>query len=152
MTIPYPEGLPCALREGYSLKSVSPLVRTEMQSGRARQRRKFTSVPTMARVSWLMDTLQAQLFETWWEGVLVSGSQWFDMPLRTPIGIRTYMARFTDIYDGPLLTGTDLWKFTAELELRDRPILSGDWGLYAPEFVLLQDIFDLAMNREWPAA
>lgn len=150
--IQWPENLPCALREGYNLRTVSPLARTEMQSGRARQRRKFTSVPTMASVSWLMNDVQARFFESWWEGVLVSGSEWFEVPLRTPIGIRTYIARFTDVYQGPTLTGQGHWRITAELELRDRPIIDGAWAQYAPEYIVMADIFDLAMNREWPPA
>ena len=124
--IEYPrEYLPLPLREGYAFQAVSPMQRTEMQSGRARQRRRFTSVPTMASVAWIFDDVQAQLFEAWFEDALKSGSEWFDCPLKTPEGgIQNYAARFTDIYQGPALVGKSHWKFTAELELRDRPILA----------------------------
>lgn len=79
--IEYPRDyLPLPLREGYAFQAVSPLQRTEMQSGRARQRRRFTSVPTMASVAWIFDDVQAQLFEAWFEDALKSGSEWFDCP------------------------------------------------------------------------
>ncbi|WP_288659542.1 MULTISPECIES: hypothetical protein [Pseudomonas] len=148
--IQYPEGLPCALRDGYDLSPVSPLKRSEMQSGRARQRRRFTSVPTMASVSWIMNDVQGQLFEAWFRDALEDGALWFEMPLKTPEGERSYTARFTDIYSGPTLTGKSNWKFTAQLELRERPILAPGWGLYAPDYVLMSAIFDKAMNFEWP--
>ncbi len=58
-----------------------------------------------------------------------------------------------DIYDGPdLVSGSlSLWDFTATLELRERPILDPGWTIL-PEFILHPDIFDIAMNREWPEA
>lgn len=148
--IEYPsEQLPCPLREGYGFQAVSPMLRSDLQSGRARQRRLFTSVPTMAAVSWIFSDVQAQVFEAWFEDALKSGTAWFECPLKTPEGIREYVARFTDIYKGPVLVGKSHWKFTAELELRDRPILAPGWGNF-PGFIAGSSIFDLAMNREWP--
>lgn len=148
--IEYPrEYLPLPLREGYAFQAVSPMQRTEMQSGRARQRRRFTSVPTMASVAWILDDVQAQLFEAWFEDALRSGSEWFECPLKTPEGIRDYVARFTDIYAGPALVGVSHWRFTAELELRERPILAPGWGSF-PGFIAGMSIIDLALNREWP--
>ncbi|MOA14730.1 hypothetical protein D3C78_1348510 [compost metagenome] len=150
MTIQYPQGLPMPLRDGYGFQAVSPMQRTQLQSGRVRQRRRFTSVPTMASVSWLCTDVQAQLFEAWWEDVLLSGSEWFDCPLKTPLGRQLYSARFTDIYQGPVLVGVSHWRFTAELELRDRPILKPGWGAF-PELIAGKSIIDIAINQEWPA-
>lgn len=150
--IEYPEGLPMPLREGYGFQMVSPMVRTEMQSGRARQRRSFTSVPTAASVSWLMNDVQSQMFEAWWEDALLSGTEWFNCPLKTPQGIMRYAARFTAEYAGPALVGRSHWRFTATLELRERPIMPPGWGSLAPEWILMGDLFDIAMNREWPEA
>lgn len=148
--IEYPrEYLPLPLREGYAFQAVSPMLRSEMQSGRARQRRKFTSVPTMASVSWLLSDVQAQTFEGWFEDSLKSGSEWFECPLKTPEGINDYVARFTDIYQGPALVGRSHWKFTAELELRERPIVAPGWGNF-PGFIAGSSIFDIAMNQKWP--
>lgn len=148
--IEYPEGLPCALRDGYDFSPVSPLLRSDMQSGRARQRRRFTSVPTMASVSWIMTDAQAQLFEAWFRDVLEDGAQWFEMPLKTPEGERSYTARFTDIYSGPTLTGRSSWRFQAQLELRERPLIEPGWAISAPDYVLQSALFDRAMNVEWP--
>lgn len=99
-----------------------------------------------------MSEAQAQLFESWWEDVLLSGSAWFDCPLRTPQGLTSYKARFVDIYQGPELTALNDWLFRAQLELFERPILRGGWALYAPEYIRMSDIFDIAMNKKWPKA
>lgn len=98
-----------------------------------------------------MTDLQARMFEAWWEEVLVSGTEWFEMPLKTPLGgLQNFACRFTDIYRGPTLVGVDRWRFTAELELRERPILPPGWIGVLPDYILGSDIFDRAMNQEWP--
>lgn len=145
----YPDLLPRGLHNGRTYQTVSPLKRSELASGRARQRRNFTSVPTMASITWIFSSVQAQVFEAWWRDQLIDGSQWFECPLETPLGYQDYTARFTDIYKGPSRLGPLLWSFSAELELRERPILAPDWGEF-PEFVIEQSIIDIAMNREWP--
>ena len=146
----YPEFLPEPQHDGYGFQPVSPMARSELQSGRARQRRRFTSVPTVASVTWLMDDTEAQLFEGWFEHILLSGSLWFQCPLKTPLGMDEHRARFVDIYEGPILVGESFWRFTAKLELFKRPILDAEWIIDAPDYVAMADIFDIALNRKWP--
>lgn len=145
----YPEGLPLPLREGYGFQAVSPILRSKKMSGRSVQRRLYSSTPTEPSVSWLMSAAQAQLFMGWYEHVLLSGSQWFECPLRTPLGLELHRARFTDIYSGPDLVGVDHWRFTATLEMFKQPLIGKEWVTDAPEYILGSDIFDITMNRVW---
>jgi hypothetical protein len=47
----YPhDSLPMPLQDGYGFQPVSPLKRTQLTTGRARQRRAYTSTPTQASV------------------------------------------------------------------------------------------------------
>lgn len=149
-TIDFPAGLPRPLRNGYGLNHVSPLMRSELQSGRARQRRKYTSVPSIASVSWLLTQQEATIFESWFRYDIVDGSEWFNAVLRTPMGLQPYECRFVDMYSGPELVGITHWRFSANLEIRERQTLQDGWGTAGTEFVLLADIFDEAMNQEWP--
>lgn len=149
--IRYPDGLPTGLQSGRSYQLISPLQRSELESGRARQRRRFTSVPEAAGISWLFTDSEAQLFKVWFRDQLVDGSQWFECPLDTPEGFDYYTCRFVDVYNGPSRAGPDLWTISADLELRVRSALEGEWGLL-PSFILHKEIFDYAMNREWPLA
>lgn len=148
----YPASLPCALHSGYGLNHVSPLMRVDLESGRARQRRRFTSVPSMADVSWVMTPVQAMIFEAFFKYDLSDGADWFEMPLATPLGVTTYECRFAGMYSGPSLIGNLNWTFTARLEIRERPVIPQDWYEILPDYILGMDIFDLAMNREWPEA
>lgn len=149
MTIYYPKGLPLGLYSGRAYQVVSPLQRSELTSGRARQRRRFTSVPEMAQVGWLFNDAQGRLFEAWWRDSLTDGAQWFEMPLDTPLGLQDYTARFTDVYAGPIRVGPDLWSYTGQLELRERAVLPPGWAEF-PEFLLESSIIDYAANQEWP--
>lgn len=150
-SISYPHDyLPLPQQDGYGFKPISPLLRTEMTSGRARQRRQYTSTPTQASVNWFFETdPQAQLFEAWFRDTLFDGEAWFDMRLQTPEGVNSYKCRFVDIYEGPTLIAPKYWSFSATLELWERPILDADWGNF-PEFIMGSSIIDFALNREWP--
>jgi len=148
MAIPaYPEGLPCPLRENYGFTPVNNIRRTQMDSGRARQRIEFRNVPTMVQLSWIMSPLQAQLFEEW--VVSAVGAGWFNIKLLTPLGFDVHEVRFTETPEGGELVGKFLWRYQVICELRNKPILPPDWSLL-PDFVLHPEIFDYAMNREWP--
>jgi len=149
--IDFPAGLPCALREPQSTQHVDPMVRTPMESGRARQRRRFTSVPSIQQFGWLFNDAQAAAFEAWYRDAIHDGADWFNMPVRTPIGRVTLVCRFTGMYEGPNLRGRNLWRFNAELEIWTRPLMPPGWGLM-PEYLLNADIFDIAMNKKWPEA
>lgn len=149
MTIFYPASLPRGRHSGRSYQLVSPLLRSEMTSGRAMQRRKFTSVPQAASINWFFNDLEGQAFEAWWRDQLRDGAKWFECPLDTPMGYRDYTCRFTGVYSGPTRLGPDLWGYSAELELRDRavpPVGSGEF----PDYILHASIFDIAVNEYWP--
>lgn len=151
MPIYYPSGLPRGLHSGRSYQLVSPLLRSELASGRARQRRKFTSVPQGARVQWLFNDVQGQAFEAWWRDQLSDGAMWFECPLDTPMGYMDYTCRFTQVYSGPSRVGPNLWSYSGELELRERavpPIGEGEF----PEDIIFSELFDLTINQEWPTA
>ncbi|HBR1869646.1 hypothetical protein KUF61_13070 [Klebsiella aerogenes] len=148
--ISYPaEYLPCPKKEGFGLQAVSPLKSTPMTTGRRRQRRAYTSVPTQTKVIWIFNDSQAQLFEAWFRDKITDGADWFNMPLLTPLGEEDYVCRFVDIYEGPTPEGGMYWRYSAELELWERPILPPGWADF-PDYIINSNIIDLAVNREWP--
>ncbi|MDI3356978.1 hypothetical protein MO767_21885 [Pseudomonas sp. UYIF39] len=118
-----PDGIPLPLREGYGFKPTSPIVRSQFVTGRARNRRRYLSVPTEVSVSWLCNAEQAKLFEGWCKWG-IGWADWFMCPIRSPLGLVQTKAQFTDIYDGPKLVGVNLWRYTAVLSLFEMPILN----------------------------
>lgn len=147
----YPDNiLPMPLMDGYGFKPVSPLLSTKMTSGRTRQRRLYTSTPTQVTAKWIFKTdILAQVFEAFFRDALKDGMSWFYIKIQTPIGVRPYKARFTDIYEGPSLVAPKYWQYSATLELWERPLPSPGWGNF-PEFLAGSSIIDIAINQEWP--
>jgi hypothetical protein len=152
MAISYPAGLPPPLVSGFGLQHVSPMTRTPLTSGRARQRREYTSVPSDVRGAvFLLSNKQCMLFEAWFKEVLIDGTEYFDCPMRLPTGRATYKSRFTNIYAGPDLVSPNLWRITAPLEIEERPLFMEGWAEFYPEFILQLDLWDFTLNQEWPA-
>jgi hypothetical protein len=150
-TIDYPAELPAPLRQGYGLTHGSPMMRTELQSGRARQRRRYTSVPSVAAVAWHLTQPQAQTFEAWFRWSLLDGAEPFNVRIRTPLGLRDYEARFAEMYAGPELVGIDRWQISAKVELLERQTLPDGYQL-APGLVAQSDVLDRALNAIWVLA
>lgn len=154
----YPDNLPLPLREGYGFKPVSPIVRTQLVSGRAIQRVRFKNVPTAVTLSWVLDAEQAKLLMGWFKWG-VNYVDWFLCPIKSPMGLVLTKTRFTDIYSGPDLFGINHWRFTVTAELFEIPIVN------EAEFVsLLAGIDITVMNsrlrselqswytKSWPGA
>lgn len=146
--VDYPDTLPMPLLLRESVRHVSPLMRTRMVSGRARQRRRFSSVPSYRKIALRMRGSQVTRFELWFKHEIFDGAQWFNIRLNTPRGVQVLEARFADMYEGPDPIGFDLYEIKAEIELEQRPLAPPEWQ-YAPEFLGRPDIFDMAMNRHW---
>ena len=152
-SINWPDSLACTiLQDGFEIDPVSPLLRTQLNSGRAIQRRKYASTPATAKIKFLFDESQYMLFEGFFTHVLLDGVNWFNIQLKTATGIDMYLCRFTDIYDSATPTQGRFWQVSAEVELYIRPVISADWVTITPDFVGEMSIFDVAMCREWPRA
>lgn len=149
--VSWPTQLPLPEQSGYAIQHVSPLQRTTMVSGRARQRRVYTSVPSNVAVQWFLTEQQAQLFEAFFRYAITDGADWFLLPLKTPMFTGDYECRFTSIYEGPVLIAYDKWTVSATIEIKERQTLSESW-VYAPQYVIDSSIIDVALNDLWPAA
>lgn len=151
MTIIYPATLPLPQRDAYEIRHVSPFMRSELDTGRARQRRKYTTTPSNIRVKFIFTAQQGITFEEWFNDVLTDGASWFNILLRTESWFEDFECRFMEMYDGPALKGRDHWEFTAELETRNRTSKQfSAWGILPWTKTDATSIFDIAMNREWP--
>ena len=124
--IAWPETLPLPTVEGYGIQPGDAILRTEMEAGPARQRRRFTQVPSRVSVRWIIRRDQFALFEAWYRWQAKEGGAWFEIELLSGLGLLTQEARFTRQFQAQLLGGT-LWEIRSELEIRERPVL--DEGL-----------------------
>lgn len=123
MTIKFPEILPYPTVESYSIRPDEAIIRTDMESGPARQRRRYTQTPSKITVRWIMSPEQFCLFEAWYKYYGKEGAEWFSINLLGGIGLTEQDARFTQQFEASLIAGR-LWQITSELEIRDRPTIS----------------------------
>lgn len=123
MTIKFPERLPYPTVESYSIRPDEAIIRTDMESGPARQRRRYTQTPSKITVRWIMSPEQFCLFEAWYKYYGKEGAEWFSINLLGGIGLTEQDARFTQQFEASLIAGR-LWQITSELEIRDRPTIS----------------------------
>lgn len=138
-TITWPSTLPLPTVEGYNVQPGDALIRTEMDSGLARHRRRFTDVPTKVSVRWIMRRDQYAIFEGWYRWHAKEGANFFTINLLGGLGLLDQEARFTRQFTSKLLAGGTLWAVQSELEIRQRPVL--DEG--ATNIVLSEDIIGL---------
>lgn len=125
MTINFPKTLPYPTVQGYAIKPGEAIVRTEMEAGPARQRRRYTQTPSRITVKWIFNLEQFAVFEAWYKYYAQEGGEWFYITLLGGIGLIEQDARFTQQFEASLLNGR-LWEISSELEIRDRPTLSED--------------------------
>ena len=63
MTNRWPDRLPLPTVDGYGIRPGEAILRTEMEAGPARQRRRYTQVPSRITVRWVLRREQFALFE-----------------------------------------------------------------------------------------
>ncbi len=144
----YPRGLPLPQRSNYALERVNQIRRTDMDVGRAMQRLEFEDAPVMPQLTWRFNEPQARLFVAWATQVAKSG--WWTATLLTPMGFEEVKVRFTESPKGQQLLGKFIWEYNALCEIEFEPMLPPGWAELLPDYILEADIFDYAMNREWP--
>ncbi|MEQ1614488.1 MAG: hypothetical protein ABL904_17205 [Hyphomicrobiaceae bacterium] len=124
--------LPAAvLLSGYKIDAKFGNIRTDMETGQARQRRRFGSPPSSLPVSWIMSGLQVALFKSWLSAKASNGAAWFNIDLKLADGTASVEARFAGDGVGytlisPTQDGAHWWKVEAKLEIKDPPPLSSE--------------------------
>lgn len=118
----WPSTLPAPQYAGYSLKPTQAFLRTNMDAGPARQRRRFSVVPTTVPVSFVLSEEGFATFQAWWHFTISDGAGWFNVSLLNGKGMTTCEARFTGAYESSLV-GRD-WAVSGTLEVRAMPTLT----------------------------
>jgi hypothetical protein len=144
-TISWPARLPLPTFDAYALEQQDATSRTDMESGPARQRRRFTAVVTHVPVRWRLSQNNFATFEAWFHLKIRDGAEWFALDLLSGIGIASHEARFLGQSGSPyraVPSRGGIWTVTSTLEVRQRPTL--DEG--ALEILLAEDVTALFVN------
>lgn len=116
----WPSDLPDEQFEDLNYNPGSGRIRTSMDQGPAKQRKRFTAVPKFIQLDMYLDGDQLQSFETWFEDTLDHGVLDFDW--EHPVDDTTVEMRFVENPKWSLEKGAEdpsnrLWKATFKLEI-----------------------------------
>ena len=140
----YPAFLPLPTYRGYGIIPTDLIQRTEMESGPARQRRRFTQAPTVFSVQWNFSASQFGIFEGWYRFKAREGASFFRIKLQSALGLSEHLVRFQKQGAGPYsakISPNNRVHITAVLEAREVPRLSEDsldLALSLPDFDVLE--------------
>lgn len=146
MTILWPsQKLGRPLANGYGLVAMPSTIRTEMDNGIPRTRRRFTRQLTTATLNFNFTREKFGLFDGFWRGTLSDGASWFVMPLRNGISDDPWTVRSIAPPEATN-NGPDIWRVSWKIEIDQIPQLSADdvaGLLLEPDMDLAQEIGQL---------
>lgn len=119
----WPGFLPYPLQNGYAITQDEPILRTQMDAGPGRTRRRFTTSPARIPVKWRLTGAQLALFEAWHKLEALDGASWFSVSLINGLGVNQVDARFT-APPKKALVGGSVWEVQSELEVRELPVMT----------------------------
>lgn len=102
------------IADGYNESLQSQVIRTQMDAGPAKSRRRFTAAARMVTARYVLTTSQVAAFEAWFVSDIGAGALAFDWPHRSG----TISARITG--DPPYRLsplGGELWRLDMTLEV-----------------------------------
>ena len=115
----YPATLPNPARDGYGLEPQSGSARSDVETGAAAVRQRYTATPTQIVLRWVFTEAEFAVFEAWWRLVAQDGAAWIDMPIANGSGINSLSARFIGPYRAAMISLA--YGVTARAEVRALP-------------------------------
>ena len=106
----------------YGLRPGESIARTQMESGAARQRQRFTTTPSYVTIEWVMAKSIFGMFESWYIYKAKAGGEWVSMYLNNGLGRTLCEVRFLQPYEAKPLSHKD-WAVMASVEVREMPVL-----------------------------
>lgn len=113
----WPASLPPPMAR-YSGKTNANVIRTDMDSGEARQRARFGDAPDMVNLNWKMTGAEFAIFRTFWRDELHRGSIYFVATIDIGFGEKLHQMRFVGgNFKSQRLAGSN-FQVSAEMEVR----------------------------------
>ena len=124
-TISFPASLPNPTLASYTITPFDNVVRSEMESGLIRARRRSTSTPGRVNLRWIMNQVQFGIFEAWYSGTAHEGTEYVNINIRNGSGTSMTRVRFLSVYNAVPLSN-DIWEVSISGEIPEPAKLSND--------------------------
>lgn len=114
----WPATLPLPNMSGYQVENGGKVLRTDFDSGPARQRLRFTVCPDDLSVNWKFKPNEIAIFKAFFKTDIHEGVDWFLITLNMGYGLLEYEARFVSgKYQSQILPGMN-WIVSAKLDVK----------------------------------
>ena len=117
----WPSTLPAPRLSGYVVSPTDQTIRTDMEAGNSKVRRRTAARVDTLDVSWSFTETQFDTFRDWFEDSstgISSGATWFTVTLATGTGSKASIsARFSGAFVATL-NAFNMWTVNAKLETR----------------------------------
>lgn len=135
MTYPaWPKTLPLPLLSDYGIEDESMVLRTEMDDGLARQRRKSATRPASIPIKLKFDSEQHAVFDSFLENKCEGSAGWFLIKLLIPgFGVGEQVARIKPGYKTKA-NGFNKWIVSGTLEIRKKPLIDDNLLAFLSEY------------------
>lgn len=103
----------------FSTDTEASSVRTRMESGRYRQRRRYTQDLVLVDIAWDLTDTEYGIFQAFVQHTLEQGTQWFDISI--PVsgqGMQTHTVRFLEGKYKASYVPVSHWKVSARVEVQ----------------------------------
>lgn len=121
------------------------IIRTEMESGYARQRMRFDAVGDKYNVTWMFNEVQMALFRSFFKYKLKNGSLYFTMGLAAGdwgVTEALQLRIMGGAYSVNKLDGNGFWSVQATLEVQDSQPMSED------AYSFIEELFEAGMTPD----
>jgi hypothetical protein len=95
-------------------------IRTRMESGSTRQRRRFSIESLAVDVTWELNDEQMAMFTAFHKYKINLGNDWFEMQLPLGGGVQTHKVRFQEGKFAQKYQDVGHWEVTAKLDIEER--------------------------------
>lgn len=113
-----------APNEDFSAEAIAGALRTAMDSGAIRQRRRFSVDLTQISISWTLDNIQMAVFSSFHKNRLNLGTDWFIMPLDLGGGMVNHTVRFVGGQYSQQYAPISFWTVSAKMDVLERHTFS----------------------------
>lgn len=117
----WPTTLPLPKASGYGIETTNQTIRTDMESGAARVRRRSTAAPDQITLGFVFDKAQMAEFRSFWETDFLNGAAWVSMPIMDgrAAGVASKECRPLDGKFSATPLSASLWSVEFKVEVRN---------------------------------
>lgn len=117
----WPTQLPRPSVDGYAISPMTNVLRTKMDGGQTRQRKRFSYMPSSVNLKVVLSSAHYAIFEAWYSITINDGTDWFTMKLQNGRADQVVTVRFFADSSYKVSNSNGMWIIQGTLEVEAMP-------------------------------